>query len=92
MGAVGDAVAGDEVLVRGVPLGALPAARFVELSAKSRRAVVEGRALPGPSLIQICRRSIGPKAAIWCTAGVSGIEAPAIAAIRGLQTPQATTI
>ena len=28
---------------------------------------------------------------IWWTAGVSGIEAPAIRAIRGLQTPQATT-
>ena len=28
---------------------------------------------------------------IWWTAGVSGIDAPAIRAIRGLQTPQATT-
>ena len=29
--------------------------------------------------------------AIWCTAGVSGIVAPAIAASRGLQTPHAIT-
>ena len=28
---------------------------------------------------------------IWCTAGVSGIDAPAIRASRGLQTPQAIT-
>ena len=28
---------------------------------------------------------------IWWTAGVSGIDAPAIFAIRGLQTPQAMT-
>ena len=28
---------------------------------------------------------------IWWTAGVSGIDAPAIRAIRGLQTPQAMT-
>ena len=28
---------------------------------------------------------------IWCTAGVSGIEAPAIRASFGLQTPQAMT-
>ena len=34
---------------------------------------------------------IGPTLIIWCTAGVSGMCAPAIAAIRGLQTPQATT-
>ena len=32
---------------------------------------------------------IGPTLIIWCTAGVSGIVAPAIRAIRGLQTPQA---
>ena len=31
---------------------------------------------------------IGPTLIIWCTAGVSGIAAPAISAIRGLQTPQ----
>ena len=33
--------------------------------------------------------SIGPTSAIWCTAGVSGIVAPAIAAMRGLHTPHA---
>ncbi len=33
----------------------------------------------------------GPRSIIWCTAGVSGIEAPAIAAIRGLHTPHAMT-
>ncbi len=37
------------------------------------------------------RMSIGPTSAIWCTAGVSGMPAPAIAASRGLQTPQAIT-
>ena len=33
----------------------------------------------------------GPTSIIWWTAGVSGIEAPAIAAMRGLQMPQAMT-
>ena len=33
----------------------------------------------------------GPTSIIWCTAGVSGIVAPAIRAMRGLQTPQAMT-
>ena len=33
----------------------------------------------------------GPTLIIWWTAGVSGIDAPAIRAIRGLQTPQAMT-
>jgi hypothetical protein len=33
----------------------------------------------------------GPTLIIWCTAGVSGMCAPAISAIRGLQTPQAIT-
>ena len=37
------------------------------------------------------RISIGPTSAIWCTAGVSGMLAPAIAAMRGLHTPQAIT-
>ena len=37
------------------------------------------------------RASIGPTSTIWCTAGVSGIVAPAIAARRGLHTPQAMT-
>ncbi len=31
---------------------------------------------------------IGPTLIIWCTIGVSGIRAPAIAATRGLHTPQ----
>ena len=34
---------------------------------------------------------IGPTLIIWCTAGVSGICAPAIAATAGLHTPQQTT-
>ena len=34
---------------------------------------------------------IGPTEIIWCTAGVSGIGAPAILAIFGLHTPQAMT-
>ncbi len=33
----------------------------------------------------------GPTLIIWWTAGLSGIDAPAIRAIRGLQTPQAMT-
>ena len=33
----------------------------------------------------------GPTLIIWCTIGVSGIRAPAIRAMRGLQTPQQTT-
>ncbi len=33
----------------------------------------------------------GPTEIIWCTAGVSGMEAPAIAASLGLHTPQAMT-
>ena len=33
----------------------------------------------------------GPTLIIWWTAGESGIEAPAIRAMRGLHTPQATT-
>ena len=39
----------------------------------------------------VCSRSgIGPTVIIWCTAGESGIAAPAMRAIRGLQTPQQT--
>ena len=34
----------------------------------------------------------GPMSIIWWTAGVSGIDAPAMAAIRGLHTPQAMTM
>jgi len=33
----------------------------------------------------------GPMSIIWWIAGVSGIEAPAMLAIRGLQTPHAIT-
>ena len=33
----------------------------------------------------------GPTLIIWCTAGLSGIEAPAIRAIRGLQIPHEIT-
>src|SRR6266536_419210 len=36
------------------------------------------------------KRGIGPTLIIWCTAGVSGIVAPAMCAMRGLQIPQAT--
>ena len=36
------------------------------------------------------KSGIGPTLIIWWTAGVSGIAAPAIVAIRGLQTPQQT--
>ena len=37
------------------------------------------------------KRGTGPTSIIWCTIGVSGMCAPAIAARSGLQTPQATT-
>ena len=37
------------------------------------------------------KRGTGPMSIIWCTAGVSGIAAPAMRASRGLQTPQAIT-
>ena len=37
------------------------------------------------------KRGTGPMSIIWWTAGVSGIEAPAIRASRGLQTPQQIT-
>ena len=37
------------------------------------------------------KRGTGPTSIIWCTAGVSGIDAPAIRASFGLQTPQAMT-
>ena len=39
----------------------------------------------------LAKRGTGPMSIIWCTAGVSGIRAPAMAAIRGLQQPQAMT-
>jgi hypothetical protein len=37
------------------------------------------------------KRGTGPMSIIWCTAGVSGIDAPAMRARRGLQTPQQIT-
>ena len=43
MRAVRNAVAGDEILVRRVPLGPLPAVRFEEFGAQVRGAVVERR-------------------------------------------------
>ena len=42
-------------------------------------------------LVVPSKRGTGPTSIIWCTAGVSGIEAPAIRARRGLQTPHAIT-
>ncbi len=36
------------------------------------------------------KSGIGPTVMNWCTAGVSGIDAPAMRAMRGLQTPHAT--
>ena len=36
------------------------------------------------------KSGIGPTLIIWWTAGVSGIVAPAMLAMRGLQIPQAT--
>ncbi len=50
------------------------------------------RMIGKPTSPVVCsNRSTGPMSIIWWTAGVSGIEAPAIFAIRGLQTPQAIT-
>jgi hypothetical protein len=43
------------------------------------------------SLVVLANRGAGPMSIIWWTIGVSGIEAPAIRAIRGLQAPQAIT-
>ncbi len=37
------------------------------------------------------KSSIGPTLTIWCTTGVSGTVAPAMRAMRGLQTPQQIT-
>ena len=51
--------------------------------ADDREADVAGRVLE--------QLGTGPMSIIWWTAGVSGIDAPAIFAIRGLQTPQAMT-
>ena len=43
-----------------------------------------------PSVVS-ANQWVGPTSIIWCTAGVSGIEAPAMRASFGLQTPQAMT-
>ena len=43
------------------------------------------------ALLAPAKRGTGPMSIIWCTAGVSGIDAPAMRASRGLQTPQAIT-
>jgi hypothetical protein len=43
------------------------------------------------ALFASAKRGTGPISIIWWTAGVSGIEAPAMRASRGLQTPQAIT-
>ena len=43
-----------------------------------------------PSVVS-ANRGVGPMSIIWCTAGVSGIDAPAMRASFGLQTPQAMT-
>ena len=44
------------------------------------------------SLVVLANRGAGPMSIIWCTIGVSGIEAPAMRAMRGLQAPQAMTM
>jgi hypothetical protein len=50
------------------------------------------RMIGKPSSPVVCwNLGTGPTSIIWWTAGVSGIEAPAIFAIRGLQTPHAMT-
>jgi hypothetical protein len=43
------------------------------------------------AVLDLRKRGTGPTSIIWCTAGVSGIEAPAIRASRGDHTPHATT-
>jgi hypothetical protein len=42
-------------------------------------------------LFESAKCGTGPTSIIWWTAGVSGIDAPAICAIFGLQTPHAIT-
>ena len=43
------------------------------------------------ALVAPAKWGTGPMSIIWWTAGVSGIDAPAMRARRGLQTPQAIT-
>ena len=50
------------------------------------------RTIGKPTSLVVCSNcGTGPMSIIWWTAGVSGIDAPAIRAMRGLQTPQAMT-
>ena len=48
----------------------------------------------GYSIIPVvfANRGTGPMSIIWWTIGVSGMDAPAIRAMRGLQAPQAITM
>jgi hypothetical protein len=41
--------------------------------------------------LRVGEQCVGPMSIIWCTAGVSGMDAPAMRASFGLQTPQAMT-
>ena len=43
------------------------------------------------AVFDVRNRGTGPTSIIWCTAGVSGIDAPAMRAMRGDQTPHAIT-
>ena len=43
------------------------------------------------NVVECSKRGTGPMSIIWCTAGVSGMSAPASRAMRGLQTPQQMT-
>jgi len=50
------------------------------------------RTIGKPTSLVVCSNcGTGPMSIIWWTAGVSGIDAPAMRAIRGLHTPQAMT-
>ena len=51
--------------------------------------VADDRVLDQP--VVFANRGTGPMSIIWWTIGVSGIEAPAMRAMRGLQAPQAIT-
>ena len=43
------------------------------------------------AVFEVRKRGTGPTSIIWCTAGVSGMDAPAMRAMRGLHTPHAIT-
>ena len=64
--------------------GALLALVHVRVHVADDRVLDHRRSCPA-------NRGTGPMSIIWWTIGVSGIEAPAIRAIRGLQAPQAIT-